>query len=882
MIKINKSKFDKKKIYGGILDNNIKYVLINDENLDQSYISVSVNIGSYHNPKNYQGLAHFLEHMLFLGSVKYPKINYFSDKLNEFGGFSNAYTDNLETVYYFNVYTLGLKEIIDIFSRFFIDPLFDKTSIDKEINAINNEYLKNINNDNWKLNQFMNNIYNTDSNINIFSTGSKESLNKPDILDIMIDFYNINYISSNISLCIASSLSINEMYNIINDSFGKIIKKEKKKFIITKPLLTENMNKIFYLKSISDIYNLTYIWEIPIEEEYLYTKDFEILSLLLLDKSHNNLYFHLINEGYINDINTDTLYEGLFIINISLSQLGYKNIDYIDNLLFSYLDFIYKLDLNKYAKYYKKINKILFYNLHNFNIKSLCNSLATNLHYYNIKDVYSCIYLIYNIKTTEEYQKLYKNYINKNNFIKIIQSNNIKTDLYNKFYNNEYKISDNIIKDIKISNNIINNFNIDINNPFLNIKSKIIKNLDLYENPTLVCNKQWFGAISKFNEPIIHIWIKMYNDILFINPKNYILTCLLCTIINYLISIILNKPLKILGNCNLSYNSNLNSIYLNIYCINDIEKLKIFINDIYNFILNIKKYLKLLSKIYINNIIEEYKLNIENVIYYNPWEYNDYIFNYNINTCEYNNNLLLKNISKINYDNIIKYIIDLDILNTSIITSFLYGNIKNKYNNLLNIFHNNKSNNIIYYDIVLFDDIIINHPNKNEKSNCFTNYYKIGTFVPLKYLLLNLTINILNEWFYDELRTQYQLGYLVSMHFIKNKDYYFIIQKIQSSKPIDFIESKIEKFNNNILNKIEKLDITNYIISLKNNLLEKYYSMNQKINIFINEINNEKYFFNRKDILLQYIDKINKNNLIEFIKLYIINNKSIKIKINGN
>ena len=440
MIKINKPKFDNKNIIGGKLNNNIKYILINDNNLDKSYVSVSINVGSYNNPKNYEGLAHFLEHMLFLGSKKYPKINYFSDKINEYGGLTNAYTSNLETVYYLNIYTSGLKEIIDIFSRFFIDPLFNKTSIEKEINAIDNEYLKNINNDNWKLNQFINNIINKDSLINNFSTGSKKTLNKPDILDAMLKFYNKYYISSNISLCIASSLSIDELYNIINESFGKIEKKEELKLIIDKPFLSDNTNKTFYLKSIANIYNLIYVWEIPILKDYLYTKDFYILSLLLLDKSINNLYFTLINQGYINDINIDILYEGLFIIYISLSKSGYENIEYIDNILFNYLDFIYKLNLDKYIKYYKKINNILFTNLYNININTLCNLFSTNLHYYNIEDVYSCSHLIYKTKTSDEYIKLYKKYINKNNFIKIIQSNNIKTNLFNKYYNNEYKI----------------------------------------------------------------------------------------------------------------------------------------------------------------------------------------------------------------------------------------------------------------------------------------------------------------------------------------------------------------------------------------------------------------------------------------------------------
>ena len=62
---------------------------------------------------------------------------------SEFGGSSNAYTENYNTVYYFNVLNDNLDIMVDIFSRFFIDPLFNINAVSREINAVNNEHLKN-------------------------------------------------------------------------------------------------------------------------------------------------------------------------------------------------------------------------------------------------------------------------------------------------------------------------------------------------------------------------------------------------------------------------------------------------------------------------------------------------------------------------------------------------------------------------------------------------------------------------------------------------------------------------------------------------------------------------------------------------------------------
>ena len=122
-----------KKIKYGVLPNKIKYTIMQDEHIDTAFVVVTVKVGSLSEPRKYMGLAHFLEHMLFLGSHTYPDENYFSKKLNSYGGITNAFTTSFETVYYFNVVNgennSNLQDMFDIFSRFFIDPLFDINSV---------------------------------------------------------------------------------------------------------------------------------------------------------------------------------------------------------------------------------------------------------------------------------------------------------------------------------------------------------------------------------------------------------------------------------------------------------------------------------------------------------------------------------------------------------------------------------------------------------------------------------------------------------------------------------------------------------------------------------------------------------------------------------
>jgi len=67
---IIKSLGDKRDYKGFILNNGLKVLLISDPETDKSAAALDVNIGSMSDPRDLQGLAHFLEHMLFMGTKK--------------------------------------------------------------------------------------------------------------------------------------------------------------------------------------------------------------------------------------------------------------------------------------------------------------------------------------------------------------------------------------------------------------------------------------------------------------------------------------------------------------------------------------------------------------------------------------------------------------------------------------------------------------------------------------------------------------------------------------------------------------------------------------------------------------------------------------------
>ena len=85
------------------LENGLQVLLASDPSASTSAAALTVQCGTFQDPKDRLGLAHFHEHMLFLGTEKFPKEDEYSKYLSEHGGDSNAFTMSEYTTYYFKV-----------------------------------------------------------------------------------------------------------------------------------------------------------------------------------------------------------------------------------------------------------------------------------------------------------------------------------------------------------------------------------------------------------------------------------------------------------------------------------------------------------------------------------------------------------------------------------------------------------------------------------------------------------------------------------------------------------------------------------------------------------------------------------------------------------
>ena len=178
------------------LNTDLRVLVISDPTTDVSAAAMDVAVGSFSD--TVFGLAHFCEHMLFYASKKYPVEDEYSDFLSRNGGYDNAYTSTENTNYYFRVNADALSEALDRFAQFFIAPIFTQDGVNREMNAVNAEHLKNLQSDGWRVWQLLKQLSNPKHPFHNFNTGDLQTLNRSDILSKLTSFYNAHYSSNQV------------------------------------------------------------------------------------------------------------------------------------------------------------------------------------------------------------------------------------------------------------------------------------------------------------------------------------------------------------------------------------------------------------------------------------------------------------------------------------------------------------------------------------------------------------------------------------------------------------------------------------------------------------------------------------------------------------
>lgn len=363
---INKSVSDPREYKAIKLNNDMTVLLVSDPKATKSLAAVSLPVGSIENPNSQLGLAHYLEHMVLMGSKKYPEPSSFSEFLQKHGGSHNASTAPHRTAYYFEVENGALEAATDRLADALAEPLLDPINADKERNAVNAELTMARARDGMRIWQIRSETLNPAHPNSRFAGGNLETLkDKPNskLQDELVSFYKRYYSANLMNGVLYGDQSIEQLAKIANETFGRIPNFNASVPEVTIPAVTDKEKGIVIHYVPSQPQKALQI-EFSIKNNMadFRSKSDEYIGYLIGNRSPGTLSDWLISQGLAEGIsasaspNADRNY-GSFSIYVTLTDKGLAERDQVIAAIFAYIDLIKNQGVSE--DYFDEIAKVL-------------------------------------------------------------------------------------------------------------------------------------------------------------------------------------------------------------------------------------------------------------------------------------------------------------------------------------------------------------------------------------------------------------------------------------------------------------------------------------------------------------------------------------------
>ena len=430
------------------LDNGLQVVLVSDPNITNMSASLSVGVGSFHNPASQPGLAHYLEHMLFLGTEKYPEPNGFQKFIAANAGSSNAYTTDDHTNYFFQVDVNKADQALDQFSDYFKSPTFDIEYSDKERNAVNSEWSTGKAQDYRILYRLGFLTANPEHPGQLISVGNLDTLkDKPGSIlhQELQDFYQKYYSANIMKLVLVANLSFDEMQQLAQKHFSSIPNhKVERPHVNVAGLLPDNIGKNIYYSPIKP--NKHIIIEFPIKnyQSDWQDKSYGYIQNILSSEEPGTAGEALRANGLINALYTQVTpdyygVDGVFRVRIDLTDKGLASVTKVMQTVFSYIKLIEEKGVKElyFTEYQSMLNR-RFINVEPPAATSLAVSLSQKMFDYPVQNLLNHRYIYSDFKP-EKITKILQSFTPDNARIwHIYEQDNLPQKI--PYYSGSYRI----------------------------------------------------------------------------------------------------------------------------------------------------------------------------------------------------------------------------------------------------------------------------------------------------------------------------------------------------------------------------------------------------------------------------------------------------------
>lgn len=887
--KVHQSERDDRQYEVIELNNKMRVLLVSDPKATKSLGSIALPVGSLYDPVLQQGLAHYTEHMVLMGSKKYPQPSSFTEFLSRHAGNYNATTSGNRTAFFFEVENGVINTALDYLADAIAEPIFDPKFADKERNAVSSEMTMYRSSDGFRIQQVDSETINPNHPAAQFSGGNLETLSDKDnskLQDELVNFHD-KYYSANIMVgVIYSNQPIEKLETLAESTYGQIPNKNIVVPPITKPAITQEFTgKEITMIPAQPRKMLSLKFPIENDIDKFADKTNEYLIYLISNNSKNTLADQLQKQGLIEAIQAtcDSKYygnSGTFNINVILTDEGLAQKDKVIAAIFNYLQLIEKQGVSE--AYYDEIKKVFALSFKYKDVNrdmSYVEWLSDQMLLYPVKNVLDADYVAEHLNKEAIITRI-KSFTPDNARVWLIAPNQT-TDKTAYFLNAPYKV-DNITDELKATwTNLAKDFSFSLPelNPYIPDNFSIIaQNEDQIQPATFSKRGNHIHFVSRHfsNDPKAVIAVSLRNNQAFKDAK----TSIAFELLDYIVSRDLTQLQFQAGNAGMSLSTGTdNGLMITAAGFNQhLPEMVLAILNSYRQVTIDEQSLALAKSWYLQRLdgadhFESIRLASEPVLalsklphYFERDERRQITNTITISDVEaYRDNLMSQSIP---------YMISL-------------GNISNE--DSLDLYHAVQKTLKRNVEFTPLDDIAIKtsftaritQQAKSTDSALLMTYFPTN-YDPTKSQVVGYTLaNIMSPWFFDQLRSNEQLGYLVGIFpfFIgESVGLGFAVQTNQWDPA--YLLQRYQAFYPAMLNKLDALtdeDIEEYKRSIIDEQTMPPQSLDEEFERLISDYRLSRFQFDSRDKKIELLKKITKQDLIDFYKNTVIEQKGLVI-----
>ncbi len=363
---IRKSEKDPRHYQAIRLQNGMVVLLVSDPQAVKSLSALVVPVGSLQDPADHQGLAHYLEHMTLMGSQKYPQPDSLAEFLKMHGGSHNASTAPYRTAFYLEVENDALNGAVDRLADAIAATLLDKKYAERERNAVNAELTMARTRDGMRMAQVSAETINPAHPASQFSGGNLDTLSdKPGspVLDALHAFRDRWYSANLMKAVIYSNKPLPELASIAAATYGRVPNHDISKPEITVPVVTDAQKGIVihYVPAMPRKV-LRVEFRIDNNSAQFRSKTDELVTYMIGNRSPGTLSDWLQKQGLAEGIRADSDpavngNSGVLAISATLTDKGLAHRDEVTAAIFSYLNLLRTQGIDK--RYFDELAHVL-------------------------------------------------------------------------------------------------------------------------------------------------------------------------------------------------------------------------------------------------------------------------------------------------------------------------------------------------------------------------------------------------------------------------------------------------------------------------------------------------------------------------------------------